>query len=166
MNTLEKAVPEMLDVCWNIVTEGRKLQWKQGLMEWTSTDPGRDTLQADIDRGTAYLFRVEGEPAGYLCLEFDGEPGYADINGEWETQEPYGLLRRIAFGAPFQGKGLASAALALMEGVCREKGMASIRADSDMFNDVVKHILESNGYRNSGLVIVDGKGRMAFEKAL
>lgn len=105
MNTLEAARPNELDACWEIIREGRAFQNEQGFVQWTEDYPNRETLRQDIEEGKGFVLKVDGTIAAYMCVDFDGEPAYADIEGRWEMEEPYAVVHRMAFAAAFRGRG-------------------------------------------------------------
>lgn len=61
--------------------------------------------------------------AGYLCIDFEGEPAYDTIDGAWKTKEPYAVVRRMAFDRAFRGRGLADATFFRIEALCRDRGV-------------------------------------------
>ena len=149
-----------------MIEAGRAFQQEQGFTQWTPEYPNRETIREDILRGKGYALKVDGELVGYLCLDFEGEPAYSKIEGHWNTGEPYGVIHRMAFDSAARGKGLADAAFALAEGICRQRDIWSVRVDTDFPNLRMQHILKKNGYENCGVVIFQGSGKLAFEKAL
>lgn len=61
--------------------------------------------------------------AGYLRIDFEGEPAYDTIDGAWKTKETYTVVRRIAFDRAFRGQGLADTAFSRIEALCRDRGV-------------------------------------------
>ena len=104
--------------------------------------PTREMLREDVALGRGYALLAEGRVAGYLCLDFGGDPAYLGIDGAWGTEEPYGVVHRMAFGAEFQGKGLFPPALRLVEAACLARGVRSLRMDTDPSNLRMQHLLE------------------------
>ncbi|MCI9649460.1 hypothetical protein [Oscillibacter sp.] len=55
------------------------------------TTPISTPSGGDVADGTGYVLRVEGVIAGYMCIDFSGEPAYtmvhpwpsAGTSGEW-----------------------------------------------------------------------------------
>lgn len=166
MNTLEAARPNELDACWEIIREGRAFQNEQGFVQWTEDYPNRETLRQDIEEGKGFVLKVDGTIAAYMCVDFDGEPAYADIKGRWETEEPYAVVHRMAFAAAFRGRGLAADTFALIERLCLSQGVRSLRADTDFPNLRMQHVLEKCGFVRRGVVIFQGSGKLAYDKTL
>lgn len=166
MNTLQAARPDELDACWEIIREGRAFQNEQGFVQWTEDYPNRETLRQDIEEGKGFVLKVDGVIAAYMCVDFNGEPAYAAIEGRWETEEPYAVVHRMAFAAAFRGRGLAADTFALIERLCLSRGVRSLRADTDFPNLRMQHVLEKCGFIRCGVVIFQGGGKLAYDKTL
>ena len=126
----------------------------------------RELLREDRELGRGYALRAEGRVAGYLCLDFGGDPAYPGINGAWGTGEPYGTVHRMAFGAEFQGKGLFGPALERIEAACLARDVRGLRMDTDPSNRRMQHVLEKNGFTLRGRVLLQGDWKLAYDKAL
>ena len=163
-NTLELAKIEELEKCYEIVDMGREFQKEQGFVQWTDDYPNLNTIHEDILRQKGYVVRVNGEIAGYMCIDFDGEPAYENIEGKWRLEAPYGVVHRMAFDKKFRGMGLADITFELIERLCKRKKIHYIRIDTDFPNERMQHILKKNGYENCGVIIFQGSGKLAFDK--
>ena len=166
MNTLEAARPQEEQACWAILCEGREFQKEQGFVQWTDSYPNLETVRGDIRDGKGFVLKVDGRIAAYMCVDFDGEPAYAAIQGRWETEEPYAVVHRMAFAAAFRGRGLAADTFALIERLCLSRGVRSLRADTDFPNLRMQHVLEKCGFVRRGVVIFQGSGKQAYDKTL
>lgn len=166
MNTLEPAQEKDLAICTSIIDEGKAFQREQGFVQWTETYPNADIIRDDIQRQKGYVVKVNGCIAGYMCIDFDGEPAYDDIQGSWQTEAPYAVVHRMAFGSAYRGMGLADTAFHLMEELCLSNGVKSIRVDTDFPNKRMQHILEKNGFKHRGVIIFQGSGKLAYDKSL
>ena len=166
MDTLELARMEELDLYDRIIEMGRAFQRAQGFVQWTEAYPSRDTLREDIQAQKGYVLRADGAAAGYLCIDFDGEPAYADIRGRWRTEGPYAVVHRMAFHEAFRGKGLTASAFRLIEAMCAQRGVRAIRVDTDPRNRRMQHLLEANGFVPCGTVLFQGSEKWAYDKAL
>jgi len=164
MNTLEPARMDELSICLDIIREGREFQQAQGFTQWTEEYPSAALIESDIREQQGYLFKIDGTPAGYMYLSFDGDPTYPAIEGAWQADIPYIVVHRIALSKAFAGKGLSSAAFAAVQALCKEKGVHSIRIDTDKKNARMQHVLEKNGFVFCGYVLFDGDKKWAYEK--
>ena len=166
MVTLEPAQAGDAELCSQILDEGRQFQRAQGFVQWTDDYPNLDTVRRDVAAGIGYVLRANGAAAGYLCVDFSGEPAYAVIEGAWHVEPPYAVVHRMAFRRSFQGAGLADSAFALVEQLCAKRQVPYIRADTDFPNKRMQHILEKNGFLPCGVIFYQKGGRLAYDKRL
>lgn len=165
MNTLELAQPEELEICYGIVDAGRNFQREQGFIQWTEEYPNLDTIRDDIQNKKGYVLKVDGCIAGYMCIDFGGDPAYDNIEGKWSAEEPYAVVHRMAFDSAFRGRGLADVTFRLIEELCLSRNVRYIRVDTDFPNKRMQHIFTKNGYKYCGVIIFQGR-KMAFDKIL
>lgn len=166
MNTLELARPQDLDTCVTIIDAGRAFQREQGFTQWTDDYPNADIIRDDIRNKKGYVLKTGGQIAGYLCIDFDGEPAYDDIQGAWHTEEPYAVVHRMAFSAASRGRGLADITFRLVEELCLANGVRSLRVDTDFSNQRMQHVLIKNGFEHRGVIVFQGSGKLAYDKSL
>lgn len=161
-----KAVTEQLDIAMRIIEEGRSYLKAQGIDQWQNGYPNETGIQQDIAEGKGY-FLTDGENCfAYLCIDFDGEPAYDNINGEWLTKSNsnYMVIHRLAFDEQYRGKGLSSAVFRLAEQFCKEKDVKSIRADTDGDNKIMQHVMSKAGFTYCGTIYFAGSDKVAYEK--
>lgn len=138
---------------------------EQGIDQWQDGYPNLESIKADVKADRGYFITAEGVPAGYLCLDFEGEPVYSQLDGRWECSTSYAALHRLAIGDSHRGTGVGKLAFAACETLCRGKGVCSIRVDTKDENTKMRHVVTGNGYKYRGDVWYDSCGkRMAFEK--
>ena len=164
MVTLELAKPQMLKDCYEIVDMGREFQKAQGFTQWTKDYPNLETIRQDIREGKGYVVMAEDRIAGYMCVDFDGEPAYEHIDGKWRAELPYAVVHRMAFLPDFRGRGLTGTTFSLIEELCRRKGAGYLRADTDFPNKRMQHVLQKCGFVHCGTVIFQGSGKLAYDK--
>lgn len=166
MDILESANNSDIDVCWDILADGRRFQREQGFVQWTDDYPNRDTVKDDILSQKGYVLKVDGAIAGYMCIDFSGEPAYESINGSWRSEKNYAVIHRMAFRKIFCGKGLSEASFSLAEKLCIEQGVDYLRIDTAYPNKRMQHILEKNGFKYCGVIKYQGSERLAYDKFL
>lgn len=166
MYSLELAQPKDVAACYEIIQTAKKFQREQGFIQWTDDYPNESTILNDAQTKKGYILAANNEIAGYLCIDFSGEPAYEKIEGNWNTELPYAVIHRMAFSGKFRGKGLSSIALALVEKLCLSKNVNSIRVDTDLQNKRMQHILEKSGFTRCGIIIFQGSEKMAYDKKL
>lgn len=128
--------------------------------------PKMDSILDDIQHSRGYFIIDGTRIAAYLCIDFDGEPSHANLNGKWKSTLPYAVIHRLAISNHFRGQGLSGVTLRLTEDLCRAKGFFSIHADTDEDNAIMRHVLEKYGYNYCGTVWFDNNIKFAYEKIL
>lgn len=166
MKALELAKLEDAALCNEIINAGKEFQKKQGFIQWTDAYPNINTIQDDISNNKGYVLKIDGEIAGYMCIDFHGEPAYDDIEGAWHTDEPYAVVHRMSFHSAYLGMGLADTAFQLIDALCIANQINSIRVDTDYFNKRMQHILEKNGYMKCGMIVFQGSDKIAYDKTV
>lgn len=166
MYSLELANSKELEVCYEIIEEGRAFQKEQGFVQWTEAYPNRDTIEADMEKKKGYVIKAQQEILGYMCVDFDGEPAYDDINGAWRSEAPYAVVHRMAFSKKARGQGIADIAFGLIDKLCVAKGVKFIRVDTDFPNKRMQHILKKNGYVYCGTIVFQNGDKLAYDKLL
>lgn len=161
--TLVKADPDKKDIYYDILDDARTFQREQGFTQWSDDYPNAETVPLDIAEGRAYELRAENEAAGYMYINFDGDSDYNHIRGAWGTPERYAAVHRLAIARKFRNQGVSYKAFALIEKLCKEKGVAAIRIDTDFPNKRMQHILEKSGFTFRGIVNCHGD-RKAYDK--
>lgn len=166
MERLEPAQHRDIEACGRILEEGRRFQQEQGFTQWTEDYPNTDTVRQDVLAHKGYVVTVGGQLAGYLCIDFSGEPAYANIDGAWRSESPYAVIHRMALRETFRGNGLSGTVFRLAEALCLERGVRYIRIDTDFPNKRMQHILAKNGYEKCGIIVFQGSGKLAYDKIL
>lgn len=166
METLVLAQLNDLNVCNAIINMGKEFQKEQGFTQWTDNYPNIGTIRQDIETQKGYVIKIENKIAGYICIDFDGEAAYNNIQGKWNTKEPYAVVHRMAFSKEFRGIGLSEITFCLIEKLCLSKKIKNIRIDTDLSNKRMQHILEKHGFRKCGIVIFQDSDKLAYDKIL
>lgn len=166
MKCLELARVEELEEYSRIIEDAKKFQREQGFIQWTEAYPNIDTICDDIHNKKGYALKVDGRIAGYVYVDFDGEPIYEEIQGAWRTQGPYAAVHRLALSRDFRGQGLSTAVFGLIEELCKGKPVVSMRMDTDPCNKRMQHVLQKNGFVFCGRIVFQGSDKLAFEKIL
>ena len=166
MYLLEPAKSDDAEKCYRIIQEAKQFQKAQGFPQWTEDYPNLETIRQDIQAGKGYIVTCGDQIAGYMCIDFSGEPAYENIEGAWNTGLPYAVIHRMAFRQEFRNRGLSGITLSLIEDLCRSKGVKYIRVDTDFPNHRMQHILEKNGFSKCGVIVFQGSGKLAYDKTL
>ena len=164
MIELRLAKSEEIQSAMDIINAAKIHLKEQGIDQWQTGYPDYDCIEKDIILQKGY-FVVENENIlGYLCVDYEGEPAYHDMQGTWNTSESYVVVHRMAFTDKARGKGISDIVFRLVEKMSREKGITSFRVDTDSDNKKMQHILKKNGFSYCGTIWFDNSEKIAFDK--
>ncbi len=150
MYLLELAKLDDVRKCYNIIKEAKNFKRSRDLLNGRMIIPIKIRFNRIYKRKKGYIVTSDKEIAGYMCIDFSGEPAYENIEGKWNTDLPYAVIHRMAFSKEFRNRGLSSIALSLIENLCLSKNIKSIRVDTDFPNKRMQHILEKTAFLNVG----------------
>ena len=128
------------------------------LDQWAAPGfPPDDLLLRDITRGGGYVIE-KNAPIGYFALLPSPEPTYDYIDGAWLTDEPYGVIHRIASYPEEHGIFAAIIEFAAAR-------YAHLRIDTHRDNRIMQHLIEKHGFTYCGIIwLADGTPRLAYER--
>ena len=78
---LRKAKREDLEQIMELIDNAKCFLRSQGVDQWQNGYPDKDCLEKDIEKEIGYLCMLDGRPAGYVCIDFNGEPAYNTLSG-------------------------------------------------------------------------------------
>lgn len=124
--------------------------------QWGKTNPPRETLEADIDRGQLYVILRDDRICGAFAFILGEDPTYTYIEGEWISDRPYGTIHRVA------SNGCGGVFLEIIR-FCLEQ-IGHLRIDTHHDNLVMQHVIEKAGFIRCGIIyLTDGAPRIAYE---
>ena len=154
---------EDIDACAQIIENARQFQREQGVCAVDRKLSERDTVCEDVSLGWGYRLLVDGRLAGYMCVHCDGEPAYDEIQGEWKTKAPYGVIHRMAVAQEFRGQGLTDTVFALIEELCKKQGESTGCVWIRIFTTNGCSMCLKNGFTYRGEIALDGR-KLAHDK--
>lgn len=164
--TLRPATAADLPAIWTIIQYAIEQRRLDGSRQWQDGYPNQQSIAADLDTGYAYVVEDHGAILLYAAVIFDREPAYDAIEGAWLTNGPYLVLHRVAASEQAKGKGIATEFFRMAEELCRERGVPSIKVDTNFDNQPMLRILARLGYTYCGEVYFRGNARRAYEKVV
>ena len=150
----------------SFINEAKAFLRSKGIDQWQKGYPDEAVITGDISGQKGYFLMEGSQPLAYQCIDFDEEPAYRKLNGQWLSDTPYGVVHRLAVGTAFRGKGLATVSLRLAEQMMRDRKVQSFRIDTDENNEIMKHLLAKNGFTYCGTIWFDNSTKIAYEKLL
>ncbi|WP_434978822.1 GNAT family N-acetyltransferase [Daejeonia sp. YH14] len=160
------ALEEDAAAVWDILRHAIERRRKEGSAQWQDGYPNPETVQSDISKNHGFVLTVNGVVAVYAALIFNDEPAYENITGKWLSEGDFLVMHRVAVSEDFLGKGLVRRFFAETEYYCRQKGVSSIKVDTNFDNAAMLALLQKTGYTFCGEVMMRGSSRKAFEKRI
>ena len=94
----------------------------------------------------------------YFALLPSPEPTYDYIDGAWLTDEPYGVIHRMASYPEVHG--IFSAVIDYAA-----SRYSHLRIDTHRDNRIMQHLIEKHGFTYCGIIwLEDGTERLAYER--
>lgn len=161
---LRPATPEDVPLIWTILQYAIEQRRLDGSRQWQDGYPNPDTVRSDLEQGVAHVVEEQGTLLLYAAVIFEPEPAYEAIEGRWLTDGPYMVLHRVAAAPEAKGKGIATTFFRMVEDLCRERDVPSIKVDTNFDNGPMLRIMDKLGYTYCGEVYFRGSARRAYEK--
>lgn len=166
--TVEADISGIMD----IISQAQLYLKGKGIDQWQNNYPNIDTVRNDIANGMGYVLTSDREIVGTVALSFEVEKDYKLIHdGKWLGSGPYAAVHRIAVTDRLKGTGLASLMIGKILGLCGERDICSLRADTHRNNLSMQSLLKKNGFQYCGIIYLkagseSGSERFAFERLI
>ncbi|CUQ16035.1 GNAT family N-acetyltransferase [Clostridium baratii] len=163
---LRKSVNEDINNIMQIIDEAKEALKEQGIDQWQNGYPNADVIRNDILNNDSYVFIKNNEIVATLAVSFDGEKTYDKIyDGNWISNDEFAVIHRIAITSKYKGTGIASEIIKMIEAMCLDKDVHSIKVDTHEFNIPMQKLLKKNDFKYCGVIYLEDKSkRVAFEK--
>lgn len=149
---------EDLDEIMRVYDIARQFMRANGnMLQWVNGYPQRECLEQDIEKKQAYVCEVDEKVRGIFVLQIGEDETYAEIEGAWKNNEPYGTIHRI--GSDGTVKGVFDECIAFAKIKCD-----NLRIDTHESNPIMQHLIKKNEFEYCGIIYVEGLSpRMAFQ---
>lgn len=163
---LRKATYADAPFIWQILQQAIEQRKHDGSEQWQNGYPNEQTVHDDIASGYAYVLIDNDAFIAYAAIIFGIEPAYNHIQGKWLTNGDYAAVHRVATSNAVKGKGIATHLFKMIEDLCIERKVYSIKVDTNFDNVPMLKILDRLNYTYCGEIFFSGAPRKAFEKIL
>jgi len=163
---LRKAAISEVPVIWDILQQAIEQRKLDGSDQWQNGYPNEQTVREDIANGYAYVLSDNNVIIAYAAIIFSVEPAYNDIKGKWLSTGDYVVVHRIATSDSVKGTGVATHLFKVIEDLCIDKKVYSIKVDTNFDNVPMLKILGNLSYTYCGEVLYRGGSRKAYEKVV
>jgi GNAT superfamily N-acetyltransferase len=151
---------------WDILQHAIQRRKEDGSNQWQDGYPNLEVIQQDIEKGEGFVLTEEETIIGYSAILVNDEPEYANIEGEWLTNDDFVVFHRVAISEEYLGRGFAQKIFSYIEEFALSHKIYSIKADTNFDNIAMMRIFEKSGYTYCGEVYFRGSPRKAYEKVL
>ncbi len=93
---LQIAKEENFELAMNMINAAKQHLKDQGIDQWQTGYPDEACIRRDIAAKKGYFISDETQILGYLFIDFDSEPAYDNLNGEWISDGQYVVVHRLA----------------------------------------------------------------------
>lgn len=163
---LRMAESEDIPAIWEILQQSIERRRKDGSDQWQDGYPNLSTVEDDVEKQQNYVLTQNGKVIATAAVIFNYEPTYDEIDGEWLTNGDFYVVHRVGVSDQVAGKGIATQFFLMIEEFVKEKGVFSIKIDTNFDNLAMLRILEKLDYTYCGEILVRNSPRKAFEKVL
>lgn len=163
---LRKADISEVPVIWSILQQAIAQRKQDGSKQWQDGYPNEQVVRNDLKNDYAYVLVDGASILAYAAIIFDKEPAYEDIIGKWLTDGDYVVVHRVATAALAKGRGVATMLFEMIENLCLEQNVYSIKVDTNFDNKPMLRILDKLNYTYCGEVYFRDASRKAYEKVL
>ena len=143
------------------------LMRQDGNLQWDDTYPNAEVFRGDVEKGQLWVAEEDGTLAGVAAITQDQEPEYADAG--LDPDEPAIVVHRLAVDPAFRGRGVAENLMRQAEAVARERGITTLRLDTNTENTATQRLFPKLGYvfaGEIGLAFRPGRRFLCYEKRL
>ena len=143
----------------SLIDSGRRIMRESGNPgQWPEGKPEPEKIRNDIENGNSWIVEENGVPAATFAFIEGPDPTYARIDGgAWLNEEPYYVIHRIARSQSARG-----VFRTVMDWCFGRTG--NIRIDTHKDNAIMRHCLESYGFRYCGIIYLEnGDERLAYQ---
>jgi GNAT superfamily N-acetyltransferase len=163
---LRKANLSELPIIWDIIQQAIEQRRQDGSEQWQNGYPNEQIIHKDITNGYAYVLVDNNAIIAYAAIIFGVEPAYNNIKGRWLTSNDYAVVHRVATSNAVKGNGVATHLFRMIEDLCIEQKVDSIKVDTNSDNAPMLRILEKLSYTYCGEILFKGASRKAYEKVI
>jgi len=126
--------------------------------QWGGGYPSHEVLREDIDRSLLYVMEDDGEVYAVFFMGDGPDPTYAYIDGEWDSDEDYGVIHRVASDGSHRGVFSDIVKFA-------EKKYSHLRIDTHEDNIPMQKAVEKEGFIHRGTIyLANGDPRRAYSR--
>lgn len=128
-----------------LVKKAKAQMLKEGNDQWDDTYPTKKHYEQDLHNGQLYVYDDDGELLGVACISDEGHHEYDEI--PWKiSQKPFLCMKRLAVDPESRLRGIGLAFYHHADQLAIQKGVPSLRTDTNGSNKAALRLFEKAGY--------------------
>ncbi|MDB5133835.1 MAG: family N-acetyltransferase [Mucilaginibacter sp.] len=131
-----------------------------GNFQWDNTYPNASVFENDIALNQLWVADAEGNIAGIAAITTDQEPEYAEVG--WNVNETAIVTHRLAVSARYRGKGIAAQLMQQAEQEAIQRGIKTLRIDTNSNNKATRQLFPKLGYEFAGEIGLGFRPNLRF----
>lgn len=145
----KKDLPMIMD----IIHQAQNALKELGISQWQNGYPNENTIRSDIEQAISYVLVENGQILATIAISFQEEPSYQQIfNGSFRSNNPYGVIHRIAVSTSCKKQGLATQLISFAKKLIQNHGLNWIRIDTHEGNIPMQQFLKKQGFQYCGII--------------
>ncbi|WP_299464653.1 GNAT family N-acetyltransferase [Mucilaginibacter sp.] len=158
-----KDIPQIM----NLIADVVPLMIASGNLQWDDKYPNPEVFENDIKLNQLWVADVDGAIGGVTAITTEQYPEYEQVG--LDINETAIVTHRLAVSPHFRGKGIAAALLMQAEYEAIERGIETLRVDTNTKNEATQKLFPKLGYTflgEMGLEFRPGLRFYCYEKRL
>ncbi|HGS8948775.1 TPA: GNAT family N-acetyltransferase, partial [Clostridioides difficile] len=111
--------------------------------QWDENYPLEKDFVSDIKKQDLYIYEVDGEVAGFICLNYEEPEEYLGLN--WSSNKKAMVIHRMAVNPNFRKTGIASKLVDFAEKLAVENNVSYLKSDTYSINSKMNLLLTKCG---------------------
>jgi GNAT superfamily N-acetyltransferase len=158
-----KDIPQIMDLIADVVPQ----MIASGNLQWDNKYPNPEVFENDIKLNQLWVADIDGAIGGVTAITTEQYPEYEQVG--LDINETAIVTHRLAVSPHFRGKGIAAALLMQAEYEAIERGIETLRVDTNTKNEATQKLFPKLGYTflgEMGLEFRPGLRFYCYEKRL
>ncbi|HCQ6326185.1 TPA: GNAT family N-acetyltransferase [Clostridioides difficile] len=128
--------------------------------QWDENYPLEKDFVSDIKKQDLYIYEVDGEVAGFICLNYEEPEEYLGLN--WSSNKKAMVIHRMAVNPNFRKTGIASKLVDFAEKLAVENNVSYLKSDTYSINSKMNLLLTKSGFIKIGEMSFLGKEKSFY----
>lgn len=128
--------------------------------QWDENYPSNKDFVSDIKKQDLYVDEIDGDVAGFICLNYEEPEEYVDLN--WSSNKKAMVIHRMAVNPSFRKKGIASKLVDFAEKLAEENSVSYLKSDTYSINSKMNAFLTKCGFIKIGEMSFLGKEKSFY----